>query len=164
MKKYWVIITVSVCMLIACSSQKKLNSNSNLQSKVNSDENQQDTKLKNAGNQKDLSFENTKWILKSIDGNEVEMLPDKPAYIIFSDDERISGFLGCNGFSGSYYLSGDILKLDNIISTQKGCFPKNPEKLFSLVLSRVDACVVIGSKLVFTQMGKEIAEFEGTNE
>ncbi|MDR1346981.1 MAG: META domain-containing protein [Prevotellaceae bacterium] len=164
MKKYWVIITVSACILAACGSQKKINSNGNVQPEVNSNENMQDAGLKDTGKQKDLSFENTKWILKSIDGNEVEMLPDKPAYIIFSDDERISGFLGCNGFSGSYYLSGDILKLDNIISTQKGCFPKNPEKLFSSVLSRVDACVVIGNKLVFTQMGKEIAAFEGYNE
>jgi heat shock protein HslJ len=158
MKKYWFIIAVSACILAACSSQKKLNSN------VNPNENLQDTKFKNTDNGKDLSFENTKWILKTIDGKEVEMLPNNPAYVIFGNDERISGFLGCNGFGGSYYLSGDILKLGNIISTKKACFPKNPENLFSSVLSRVDACEVIGNKLVFTQMGKEIATFEGSDE
>ncbi|MDR2652763.1 MAG: META domain-containing protein [Prevotellaceae bacterium] len=151
MKKYWFIIAILTCVSVACSSQKKLSSNEKVQ-----------TTAKNES-QKDLSFEHTKWILKSIDGEEIETL-SKPAYIMFSEGERVSGFSGCNGFGGSYYLSGDILKLDNLISTQKGCFPDNPEKLFNTVLSRVDACVVIGNKLIFTQMGKEIATFEGVNE
>ncbi|MDR2126507.1 MAG: META domain-containing protein [Prevotellaceae bacterium] len=158
MKKYWFIIWISACMSVACGAQKKLSSN------LNSDENAQ-TQAKNEkiDNQKDLKFENTKWILKTIDGKEIETLP-KPAFIMFDADDRVSGFSGCNGFGGSYYLSGDILKLDNIITTQKGCFNNNPEKLFYAVLSRVDACTVIGNKLIFTQMSKEIATFEGVEE
>lgn len=158
MKKYWFIIAILTCISVACSSQKK--SGSNLDVNKNP---QTNTKNESVGNQKDLSFENTKWILKSIDGEEIETLPN-PAYIMFGDDERVSGFSGCNGFGGSYYLSGDILKLGNLISTQKGCLYKNPEQLFNNVLSRVDACVVIGNKLIFTQMGKEIATFEGMEE
>ncbi|MDR0419984.1 MAG: META domain-containing protein [Prevotellaceae bacterium] len=164
MKKYWFIITVSACVLAACSSQKKKNSDNDLQSNVNSTENlQKDVKHENSNNTQDMSFENTKWILKNIDGKEVEMHPENPAYIIFSDDDKISGSLGCNNFGGSYYLSGDILKLENIVSTQKACLYKNPENLFSSVLTRVDACIVIGNKLVFNQMGKEIATFEGSD-
>ncbi|MDR1552771.1 MAG: META domain-containing protein [Prevotellaceae bacterium] len=155
MKKYWFIIAISTCISVACSSQKKVNSN------LSSNENLQ-TAVKSES-QKDLNFENTKWILKSVDGEEIETLPT-PAYIMFSEDERVSGFSGCNNFGGSYYLSGDILKLDNLISTQKGCLSKNPEKLFNSVLSRVDACTVIGNKLIFSQMGKEIATFEGSKE
>ncbi|MDR2065891.1 MAG: META domain-containing protein [Prevotellaceae bacterium] len=155
MKKYWFIIAISTCMSVACSAQKKsgsnLNPNENLQTAAKSE---------TVNNQKDLNFENTKWILKSIDGEEIERLPN-PAYIMFDDTDRVSGFSGCNGFGGSYYLSGDILKLDNMISTQKGCLNKNPEKLFNSVLSRVDACSIVGNKLIFTQMGKEIAVFEG---
>ncbi|MDR1985199.1 MAG: META domain-containing protein [Prevotellaceae bacterium] len=164
MKKYWFIITISICALIGCSSQKKLSSDSNLQSNSDSDTNLiTNAKREDAHNQKDWSFENTKWILKTIDGEEIETLP-KPAYITFSENDKMSGYSGCNGFSGSYYLSGDILKLDNIITTQRGCLNKNPEKQFYAVLSRTDACVVVGNKLIFTQMGKEIATFEGVSE
>ncbi|MDR2293242.1 MAG: META domain-containing protein [Prevotellaceae bacterium] len=158
MKKYWFIIAISICISVACSSQKKLSSNLDSNNSP-----QTNAKNENINNQKDWSFENTKWILKSIDGEEIETLP-QPAYIMFSDDEKVSGFSGCNGFGGSYYLSGDILKLDNLISTQKGCLNKNPEKQFNNVLSRVDACLIIGNKLIFTQMGKEIATFEGAKQ
>ncbi|MDR3287513.1 MAG: META domain-containing protein [Prevotellaceae bacterium] len=141
--------------------QTNLNSVENQQSNLNSDKQQQSEK---SNPQKDLSFQNTKWLLKTIDGQQIES-PPKPAYITFGDDDTFSGFSGCNGFSGSYYLSGDILKLDNVISTQRGCLGgNNPERLFFSVISRTDACTVIGNKLILTQMSAEIATFEGVNE
>jgi heat shock protein HslJ len=158
MKKYCLFITISACLLANCGSQQKTNSTNNLDSNTN-----QQVNIENKNAQKDLSFVNTKWILKSVDGKEIATLKN-PACIMFKDDDSFSGYSGCNGFSGSYYLSGDILKLSNTIATQKGCFPENPEKLFFDVMSRTDACVVIGKKLIFTQMSKEIAVFESTEE
>jgi len=113
--------------------------------------------------QEDLDFSGTKWILKTVDKQEVEAQKTlaKPAYIILDEDEfSASGYSGCNGFSVSFYLSGDILKFESPMSTKKGC-SHDVESLFFSILSRADACLVIGNKLIFTQMSEEIATFEG---
>jgi heat shock protein HslJ len=154
MKKYYLIIVVAVCMLANCISQKKQIATESLQ------QNLQTNQIQNAKKQKDLSFENTKWILKTVDGVEVKHSITQ-AFIIFNDD-RASGSSGCNSFSGTYYLSGNVLKFDEVISTKRGCIGKNPERQFFSVINRADACMIVGNKLIITQMGEEIATFEGT--
>jgi heat shock protein HslJ len=117
--------------------------------------------------QKDLDFSKTKWILKTVDGQEVETQDTltKPAYIIFDEDELLAtGYSGCNGYSASFYLSGDILKFENSVATKRRCLNRNVESLLFSVLSRTDACLVIGNKLILTQMSVEIATFEGIAE
>lgn len=163
MKKYYAIIAVAIC-LSACSSQKTQSTAQNLQTNEaqnqNTVQNLQSNQVQNAEQQKDLSFENTKWMLKTIDGKEIKERIT-PAYIVFNDSDLVTGNSGCNGFSGSFYLSGDILKLSNMISTKRACLGENIESMFFSVLNRVDACLIIGNKLTFTQMGEEIATFEG---
>ena len=152
MKKYYLIIAIVACISTNCRSQKIQN-----QDIV---QNLQTGQIQNDKKEKDLSFENTKWILKTIDGVEVKHSITQ-AFITFTED-RVSGFSGCNSFSGTYYLSGSVLKLDEIISTMRGCIGDNPERAFFAVLQRADACVVVVNKLIMKQMNEEIATFEGT--
>jgi len=163
MKKYYLIIAIVACFSANCSSQKAQSTSQNLQAneaQTNIAQDLQADQIKNAQKQKDLSLENTKWILKTVDGIEIKQSMN-PAYITFNDD-RVSGFSGCNSFSGTYYLSGSVLKLDGVISTMRGCIGDNPERLFFSVLHRVDGCMIVGNKLIMTQMNEEIATFGGT--
>ena len=162
MKKYYLTIAVVACSLGNCSSQKIHDTTKNLKASEAQNQttmqNVQSTQTQNTQQQKDLNLENTKWFLKTVDGKEMKG-GFTAAYIIFSDD-RISGNSGCNGFSGTYYLSGSFLKFDDIMSTMRGCAGENPEKSFFSALNRTDACMIIGSKLILMQMGSEIATFE----
>lgn len=162
MRKYYLISTIAACILVSCGSQKAQTTTQNLQANEaqNQTAGQNLQSAQNAKKQKDLSFENTKWVLKTVDGKEFKqgMIV---AYIIFKED-RVSGSSGCNKFGGTYYLSGDILKISDAIVTQRLCADENPERLFFSVLQRTDACLVVGNKLIITQMGNEIATFEGT--
>ncbi|MGB1308273.1 MAG: META domain-containing protein [Oceanihabitans sp.] len=38
-----------------------------------------------------------------------------------AEDNRVSGFAGCNNFSGAYTTSGNTLKIDKLIRTEKYC-------------------------------------------
>jgi heat shock protein HslJ len=68
------------------------------------------------------SLENTNWILIAMD--EKPYKPNdvaKPVTLTLqSDGNRITGFGGCNAFSGSYHLNGDSIQF-TILSTKMYC-------------------------------------------
>lgn len=111
------------------------------------------------------SFYETKWILRSLNGNKVytpESLEE--AYIKFSKDKpNAGGFGGCNSFGMTYSRKNKSLKFSNITSTEKYCdFIKDQEKNFLDALTKTDSYRITGSRLSLYSGSKILAVFENT--
>ena len=67
-------------------------------------------------------LEGAAWQLKELPGPQSAALGQltRPVTIRF-ESGRLSGFAGCNNFSGSYTLDGDQLKIGPVASTQMAC-------------------------------------------
>ena len=78
----------------------------------------------------------TTWELVSY-GSIDSPTPALPARISFDAEERVSGSLGCNSFSGSYRVSGDKLEFDSLMTTLMGCEAQrmNQETAVMMLLS-----------------------------
>lgn len=68
---------------------------------------------------------NKYWRLKKLDGKEVEMADNqaREQYFILKNDGTISGFSGCNQFSGNYTLEENTskIKFTSMLSTLRAC-------------------------------------------
>jgi len=75
-----------------------------------------------AGGGAPAGLEGATWRLKELTGVQSAALAklDRPVALRF-DSGRLSGFAGCNNFSGSYTLDGDQLKVGPVASTQMAC-------------------------------------------
>ncbi|MCX7548261.1 META domain-containing protein [Xanthomarina sp. F1114] len=65
------------------------------------------------------------WKLKTLEGQEVKMAENQEREIYFilkTDENRLTGFSGCNTFSGTYTLEeGQRIHFTQIASTMKAC-------------------------------------------
>ncbi len=68
------------------------------------------------------------WIIASIGGVAVA---GKPPTIRFSEDGRVSGFGGCNRFSGGYTLDGAKVSFTPVMMTMMACAAANTNQLES---------------------------------
>jgi heat shock protein HslJ len=68
------------------------------------------------------SLDGTGWQLKELPGTEPGTLAKlgRPVAVRF-ESGRVSGFAGCNNFTGSYKLEGDRLAIGPVASTQMAC-------------------------------------------
>ncbi len=67
-------------------------------------------------------IEGAAWRLTQLPGTQSAALAqlNRPVTVRF-ESGRLSGFAGCNNFSGSYTLDGDQLKIGPVASTQMAC-------------------------------------------
>ncbi|WP_296703542.1 META domain-containing protein [Algoriphagus sp.] len=83
-------------------------------------------------------LENKTWELNSM--NDIsslqESFPSGVPTLEFSEAGKLTGFSGCNDFSGIYSLEGKKLKLDPGAMTRKAC-PGNGESSFITALGKV---------------------------
>lgn len=113
---------------------------------------------KNAGN---LPLLNTKWILKEI-YNEHIIHNNDTAFIIFNDQYKISGNLGCNLFFGNFSYGKKMLKLDYVGSTRKLCFDMYTENQFVKMLRDDISNYYIEKDLLYIRnKNKVVAVFRG---
>lgn len=65
------------------------------------------------------------WKLKTLEGQDVEMADNQEKEIYFtlkSEDNRVTGFAGCNTISGNYTLEeGNRIRFSNMLTTLKAC-------------------------------------------
>ena len=75
-----------------------------------------------AGGNAPAPLEGAVWQLKELPGPQSAALGrlTRPVTIRF-ESGQLSGFAGCNNFSGSYSLTGDELKIGPVASTQMAC-------------------------------------------
>jgi heat shock protein HslJ len=72
----------------------------------------------------DLSIENTKWIISTLD-NDVVKNEHKNSrtihFILEAETNKVTGFSGCNTFMGSYKIDGNKISFSQIASTRMMC-------------------------------------------
>ena len=83
-----------------------------------------------------LPLLNTKWILEKIDDSYIFFYDMDTAYIVFYDNYKFSGNLGCNIFFGEFSYGSKRIKLDYIGATKKLCSNMNIEDLFFKALKK----------------------------
>jgi heat shock protein HslJ len=81
------------------------------------------------------------WELESgdLDGSAIPILASHPITLSFTEDAA-GGTAACNGYGGSYAISGDELTISEISSTEMACLPEETmesERMYLEALSRV---------------------------
>ncbi|MGF7147714.1 heat shock protein HslJ [Sphingomonas zeicaulis] len=80
------------------------------------------------------------WAIKAVDNQPLE---GAPATIAFADD-RVSGTTGCNRFSGSFQLAGNMLTLGALGTTRMACPPPLMQRE-TMLLARLSAPLTVSS-------------------
>ncbi len=104
---------------------------------------------------------NGDWILAQLNGGPINRMVEIPTARIDISKEMISGFGGCNNYSGQIQnLTSKNFKTDKVISTMRACMEKNIEPEFGKALSEVATYEVKDGKLFFyNASGKNILTF-----
>ncbi|WP_224488619.1 META domain-containing protein [Robertkochia flava] len=95
------------------------------------------------------SITDGRWKLITLLGQEVQTQEgEKDAFLIFNaEEQRMSGYNGCNSISGGYTLGeGQQLSFTQMISTQRACM-NSVESDFMKVLERADNYTIHGDTL-----------------
>jgi heat shock protein HslJ len=72
------------------------------------------------------SLSGTSWILQSINGSQVGApVNGQSISLNFTSASEMSGFGGCNSYSGSYQSNSASLTFSNIVSTLMACVDNN---------------------------------------
>lgn len=106
------------------------------------------------------SFTNISWSLVQINGVPVVTSTDNPVLptLKFEDKKSISGFTGCNTFSGIYQLDQSKISIVPGAMTKKFCGGYY-ENDFINALKYASEIKVIGNRLVLYEKGKETLQF-----
>jgi putative lipoprotein len=73
-------------------------------------------------------LENVQWTLTELDGAAITPVSrSAPTLKFASKDRRVSGFAGCNRFTGGYELNGANLRFGNLAVTRMACAEPTPE-------------------------------------
>ena len=86
----------------------------------------------------------------------------EPHLLLHPADSRASGSTGCNGFSGSYQLSGDSLRFGKLVSTLRACVDpelNSQERAFLDALGATRAWLVTADTLVLSAPTGSLARF-----
>ena len=109
------------------------------------------------------ALRNTYWKLLEIDGNPVTT-PEgmREAHMVLAADEtRVSGHAGCNGFFGSYEVSGERLEFSALGATMMAC-PEGmeTEQAFLRALEQTTRYAVSGAILTLFSDDAALARLE----
>lgn len=94
------------------------------------------------------------WKLVELRGQPVPPLDIEPHLILKGEGNRVTGFGGCNNFSGAYTLDEAKLRISfgQLVSTLKACHSgMDVERAFSEVLAQVDNYSVSGDHLTLNR-------------
>ena len=92
---------------------------------------------------------NKKWELISLEGNEI--MADKPIFLDFDANNKITGFAGCNTINGNYEVkNGTQINFTQVASTRMMCAPyeMNVEKEVMEVLKTADNFTLSNGQLI----------------
>ncbi|WP_041779557.1 META domain-containing protein [Belliella baltica] len=101
------------------------------------------------------------WVLSSLLGGglDANKFASGLPFLNFMDGGKLSGFAGCNNFSGSFQLEGTSLNLDPGAMTKKACGGENAEGQIVNLLSQVKNFKVAKDKLTLFDGAKELMSF-----
>jgi len=91
-----------------------------------------------------------RWKLTELMGQAIARTePDITPYLQFGQDGRVSGFAGCNQFTGAYETSGLRLSFKPMATTEKACLNATVEQQFLSSIQTVDNYSLSDSGLAF---------------
>ncbi len=102
------------------------------------------------------SLKSTSWQLDSLTETGLLTVNKKPG-ADFSAEGVVSGFGGCNKYSGGYKSSAGKLTISNIRSTEMACDNLKIEQVFLSALMQSDSYKISGSKLRLYTKGRVVA-------
>lgn len=83
------------------------------------------------------SLFDTKWIVKTINGEKVKVAKESMPYLQFSDGTLI-GYSACNRINGAYTIDKESIVFDRMLSTKMYCHETQEiEQLFMQTLHKV---------------------------
>lgn len=101
-------------------------------------------------NKTEPTLTGVRWKLTEIMGQRVAATePDMTPYLQFGEDGRVSGFAGCNQFTGAYETEGLRLTFKPMATTEKACLNASVEQQFLTTLQGVDNYSLNDSGLAF---------------
>jgi copper homeostasis protein (lipoprotein) len=110
------------------------------------------------------TLENTHWTLVRVLGESVVTPADHAAAYMTLDPigTRVTGFGGCNRFTGGYEREAEHLRFKNVAMTMMACADsRNPEAGFVQVMNETVRWKIAGDDLeLFDQGGKPLATFK----
>ena len=109
-----------------------------------------------------VALEYTTWELSSIPGFEIESNLSKKVTIHFTDStKRVGGNAGCNGYGGTYEISGSKLKFGQMMATKMACMPgMKTENKYLAVLGEIDSYEIAGDKLMLKKGATVLVELK----
>lgn len=101
------------------------------------------------------------WVLKSINQTDVSKAfkGDTPTLIFDFANHQVSGNGGCNAYSGSFALLGNLYTPTPMISTKMMCPTENQELKLLELLAKNSTLIFNNYTLQFVQNGKVVLEF-----
>lgn len=109
------------------------------------------------------SLVNTYWKLLKLHGATLAGHPGgREAYLVLNAEAGVSGFAGCNRFTGSYAQEAQSLKFGRLAATMMACSTESaPEQSFLAALDKVARWQIRGQELhLLDAEGRLMAEFE----
>ena len=99
---------------------------------------------------KNTKLTGARWKLSELMGQQIAATePDTTPYLEFAEDGKVSGFTGCNQFSGTYQVQGLRLSLHSVAATEKACLNASTEQQFLTTLQSIDNYSLNDSALAF---------------
>lgn len=109
-------------------------------------------------------LQETYWKLTRLEGKPVIVRENQrePHLVFRAQQNRVTGFGGCNSLSGAYNLSGSEITFSGIAATQMACIQgMDIEAAFFAALGRVRSWKIIGEHLeLYDARGSPLALFE----
>ena len=102
----------------------------------------------------------TSWRLVELNGQPV--IGTEPLTLNFGTDGRVSGYGGCNQFSGEYRQNGASLRIGPLLSTRRACLEpalNTQETAYFQALESTTRYSIEGGQLVLYRGNQVIARF-----
>jgi heat shock protein HslJ len=111
-------------------------------------------------------IEDKKWALEAIAGAPVSKI-GQSAFLVFDRDKQSAGGnSSCNVFGGTYSLSGNALKITDVVSTMRACIEDNRMKIerqFLDSLAKTNRYEIHAGKLNLYQGKRLLLTFKGVS-
>jgi heat shock protein HslJ len=109
------------------------------------------------------TLENSRWLLTELNTQPIT-IQSKPYLVFAAKSMVLNGFGGCNQLAGSYEVSGQKIKLNNIAATRMFCQETMAvENSFLQSLQLINAYKIESQELLLLQDDTIIARFQSAN-
>ena len=110
----------------------------------------------------DAELHGTRWELRELANERVNREAGQEMHFLQFDDgnKTVSGFVGCNNFTGKYQASGTVIEFSNLARTMRACPSMALEDRFHRALQAVERYEISGTWFILLGADGELATFE----